>query len=614
MDSFRETRTKKVAWIFMFIILALVVFIFSVTNTMTDYRRLPTLISAKDELSIRGNVISSDGFNISASKKIYKATIDTRCLDPKKKNLFIKLFSIYSGIDENKIRDKIDKVKKPGNLVLSYSIDSRTAKNLKELAYKLMRLDVFQSINVRGGKILYGLDVVESGEKRVYPYINTLTPVVGYIRKFESEDGTTKVKGIKGLEHQYNDLLNSYKDGLLKGERDVLSDISFSRGSVMEPKQDGANLVLNISLKLQKNIEMILDKAKEDLLADELIATIMDSETGKIIAMASSNRFNPDYIRQNQIPWLNVNGIEMQFEPGSVLKPISVALVMEKQRLKMDELLFAYNKGKRNSKGEYRRGIYKIGRFRIRDDHQFKKNYLTIDDVIVYSSNIGTLQLVQRLSGDEFVDGLEKFGITKKTGIDLPFEKVGRIPPRYRFRAGEDKGKDNIFKATVSYGQGMLSTYMQILKAYSVFNNDGFIVTPQVVNYLEDPSGKKLVIPTSKPEQIISAKTAREMKRMLIKTVKTGTGTATDIEGLEIGGKTGTAQIARGGKYQKEYISSFFGFVNDKNKKYTIGVTAFNPVGRKWWHHYASYAAVRPFKDVVETMVSLGYLEKEEKR
>ena len=612
MNSFRETRTKKVAWIFMFIILAIIVLIFSVTKTMTDYRRLPTLISAKDELSIRGHVISSDKFNISASKKIYKATIDTRCLDPKKKNIFIKLFSIYSGIDEQKIRKRINNAKKPGTLVLSYSIDSRTAKNLKELAYKLMRLDVFQSINVRGGKILYGLDIVESGEKRVYPYNNTLTPVVGYIRKFESKDGTTKVRGIKGLEHQYNDLLNSYKDGLLKGERDVLSDISFNKNSVIKPKQDGANLVLNISLKLQKNIEMILDKAKEDLLADELIATIMDSKTGKIYAMASSNRFNPDYIHQEQIPWLNVNAIEMQFEPGSVLKPISVALVMEKQRLKMDELLFAYNKGKTNSRGEYKRGMYKIGRYRLRDDHQFKKNYLTIDDVIVYSSNVGTLQLAQRLSGDEFVEGLESFGITKKTGIDLPFEKVGRLPPRYRFRAGEDKGKDNIFKATVSYGQGMLSTYMQILKAYTVFNNDGFMVTPQVVDYLEDQNGKQLKIPTDEPTQIISAKTAREMKRMLIKTVKTGTGTSTDIEGLEIGGKTGTAQIARGGKYQKEYISSFFGFANDKDKRYTIGVTAFNPVGRKWWHHYASYAAARPFKDIVETMVSLGYLQKEE--
>lgn len=613
MDSFKETRTKKVVWIFIFILLAIFIFIFSITHTMNQYRRLPTLIAAKEELSIRGNIVSSDGFNISASKKIFKATIDTRCLAPDKKELFIKLFSIYSGMEESKVRDKVEGVEKPGTLVLSYNIDSRTAKNLKELAYKLMRLDVFQSINVRGGKILYGLDVVESGEKREYPYINTLTPVVGYIRKYESKDGTTKVRGIKGLEKQYNDILNSYNDGLLKGERDVLSDISFNKQSVIKPKQDGASLVLNISLKLQKNIEMILDKHKEDLIADELIAAIMDTHTGKIIAMASSNRFNPDFIRQEEISMLNVNAIEMQFEPGSVIKPITMALVLEKNKVKKDELLFAYNEGKKNSKGEFKRGMYKIGRYRLRDDHQFKKNYITVDDVIVFSSNVGTLQLAQRLGGDEFVDGLMRFGLTKPTGIDLPFEKTGTLPPKYRFRAGEDKGLDNIYKATVSYGQGMLATFMQILKAYSVFNNKGYMVTPQIVDYLETSNGKKLDIPVDKPVQVVSERTANEVRRMLIKTVKAGTGTATDLEGLEIGGKTGTAQIARDGRYQKEYISSFFGFVNDKNKRYTIGVTTFNPVGRKWWHHYASHAAAKPFKDIVETMVTLGYLQKEDK-
>ncbi|MDC7243894.1 MAG: penicillin-binding protein 2, partial [Sphaerochaetaceae bacterium] len=421
------------------------------------------------------------------------------------------------------------------------------------------------------------------------------------------------VRGIKGLENQYNDLLNSYSNGLLRGERDVLSDIAFNKQSIMKPKKDGANLVLNISLKLQKNIEMILDKYKEELLADELIATIMDSETGKIIAMASSNRFNPDFIRQEEMSSLNVRAIESVFEPGSVLKPITMAIVLENKKVDLNELLFAYNEGKKNKRGEYKRGSYKLGKYRLRDDHQFKKNYISIEDVIVYSSNIGTLQLAQRLSADQFVDGLENFGMTKKTGIDLPFEKTGTLPPRYRFRVGEDKGEDNIFKATVSYGQGMLATFMQILKAYSVFNNNGFIVTPQIIDYLEARNGKHLKVPTDKPRQIISTNTANEVKEMLIKTVQRGTGSLTYIDGLEIGGKTGTAQIARGGKYQKEYISSFFGFVNGENKKYTIGVTTFNPVGRKWWHHYASHSAVRPFKEIVETMLTLGYLKKENK-
>ena len=210
-------KTKKIAILFMFIALALLILIFSVSNTMTNYRRLPKLLTSKTELAIRGDVVSSDNFKISSSKKLYKAAIDTRFLNLNKKELFIKLFSIYSNVPEKIVRKKINKsLKKPGSIVLSYNVDSRTAKNLKELGFKLRRLGVFKSVNVKGGKILRGLRVSESGEKRLYSYSDALTPVVGYITKFETKQGKTKVKGIKGLEKSYDELLNSTKDGILK--------------------------------------------------------------------------------------------------------------------------------------------------------------------------------------------------------------------------------------------------------------------------------------------------------------------------------------------------------------------------------------------------------------
>ncbi|XPV83929.1 MAG: hypothetical protein ACNI22_04910 [Halarcobacter sp.] len=184
---------------------------------------------------------------------MYKASIDSRYLDLNKKELFIKLFSIYSNIPYEKIEKKVEEsFLKPGYLVLSYNIDSRTAKNLKELGFKLRKLGVFKARKVDGGRILRGLSIVESGEKRVYSYEDTLTPVVGYIRKYESENGKTKVKGIKGLEKKFNDLLNSSKDGVLSGKRDVLSYISFNKDSTIKQRIDGANLVLNIPLKATK--------------------------------------------------------------------------------------------------------------------------------------------------------------------------------------------------------------------------------------------------------------------------------------------------------------------------------------------------------------------------
>ncbi len=606
-----HNKTNKIVILFSIILLFLSILIISVFRTISEYRHMPTLKSAKKELSVRGDIISADNFKISSSKKLYRASIDTRYLAEDKKELFLELFSIYSNISYKVLAKKLKKAKnKPGNLILSYSIDSRTAKNLKELAFKLIQLKVFIPRSVRGGKILRGLNISESGEKRLFSYENTLTPVIGYISKYETKKGKTKVRGIKGLEKKYNKVLNESKDGILKGNRDVLSYIAFDKNSLIKKRIDGATLNLNIPLKLQKNIELTLDHYKKKLGADEIIVSVMESKTGKIITLASSNRFNPERIKQTDIPSLNVNAIEYQFEPGSVIKPISIALVMDKKRIKKNELFFAYNNfRKTNSKGEYPKGQYKLGRYTIKDDHQFKKNYLTVDDIVIYSSNIGTLQLAQRLSGPEFYKGFKKFGFTEKTGIDLPYEKKGVMPKIWQFSAGDSEKKDNVFKATVSYGQGMTSTFVQVLKAYSVFNNDGYISTPKIVSYL-NYDGNKYQTNNDKAEKIITKKTANEIKRLLIKTVDQGTGKAAKMDGLIIGGKTGTAQIARRGKYLKKYISSFFGFANDENNSYTIGVTVMNPIstGKYWYYHYASWSAVPVFKEITQNLIKLNYL------
>ena len=604
-------KTKKIAILFMIILLFLLILIISVFRTITEYRHMPTLKSEKKELSVRGDIVSADNFKIASSKKLYKASIDTRHLSQDKKELFLQLFSIYSKIPYKKLSEKLKKAKnKPGNLVLSYNIDSRTAKNLKELAFKLRRLDVFISRKVKGGKILRGLSISESGEKRLFSYEDTLTPVVGYISKFESKNGTTKVKGIKGLEKSYNKVLNESKDGILKGNRDVLSYIAFDKDSLIRKRVDGATLKLNIPLKLQKNNELTLDLYKEKLSADEIIVSVMNSKTGEIITLASSNRFNPEKIRQKDIPSLNVNAIEYQFEPGSVIKPLSISLVMDKDRIKKNELFFAYNtKGKANKKGEFPKGKYKLGRFTIKDDHRFKKHYLTLKDIVIYSSNIGTLTIAQRLSGPEFYEGYKRFGLARKTGIDLPYERKGLIHSVRQYSAGDKAGSDNVFKATDSYGQGITTTFMQIMKAYSAFNNDGYMSTPKIVSYLSHDENKYKAY-TTKPEKVISKKTALAMKKLLVQTVDEGTGKAAQMEGIEVGGKTGTAQIARKGKYLKKYISSFFGFVNDDENSYTIGVTVMNPIstGKYWYYHYASWSAVPVFKEITKNLIKLNYL------
>ncbi len=605
-------KIKKIIFIFTLMLLCLIILMFSIFDTINSYRRLPTLNSKIEETAIRGNIISSDNFQITRSTKIYKAVIDTRHLNLHTKDLFIKLFSIYSNMNIKKLRKKINKsLLKPATLVLTYNIDERTAKNLKELSFKLRRLGVFKYRKVKGGKILLGLSIVESGEKRLYSYEDTLSPVIGYTNKFETSNEKTKVEGIKGLEKKYNVLLNSNKDGVLSGNRDILSYISFDKKSMIKKRIDGANLILNIPLTLQKDIEIILDVYKKKFSADEIIIAVMESSSGKILSLASSNRFNPQKIKQKDISSLSVNAIEYQFEPGSVIKPISMALLLDKNRVKKNELVFAHNKIKKmNSKKIFKKGRIKVGKFYIKDDHVFKKHYLSLDDIIIHSSNIGILQLAQRLKATELHAGFKKFGFEEKTGIDLPYEKKGQLPKIWQLAVGEKKRKDNVYKATISYGQGMTSTFMQLLKAYSVFDNNGLAVKPKILSYfsIDDNQHK---IEQDSPKRVISKKTAKEIKRMLIKTVNKGTGRTAYINGLVIGGKTGTAQIARKGIYLRKYISSFFGFVNDEHNKYTIGVTVINPIstGKHWYYHYAASSAAPVFKEIVKNMVKLNYLK-----
>jgi len=598
-----NNRIKKIFFTLLIIFIALLILTYSLSNTISKKRHIPSLDTSKLDLAVRGDIISADNFKIATSKKIFTASINTKSLDLGKLDLFVKLFSIYSQVNEKELLKTIKKSlkKRKGTVILNRKISSRSAKNLKLLAYKLRKLKVFKSVKVKNARIIYGLDIYETGEQRLYPYKDTLSPVIGYIRKSNNKYNKVRVKGEKGLENYYNHNLNNMQNGILQGERDISSYIIFNKNSKIRTTKNGKTLKLNIPLKLQKNIEMILDRYKEKLGAKEIIASVMQSDTGKIITFASSNRFNPSRIKQNEIEYLNVNAIEQTFEPGSVIKPILISLALNKNRVNEKELFSAYNFFKRNQKGLYARGKIKIGRWTIGDDHRFKKHYLNLRDIIIHSSNIGTLQIAQRLKGSEILDGYKKFGFLNKTGIDLPYEKIGTMPTLSQLSAGQSKGKDNVFKATVSYGQGMRATFLQVLRAYSVFNNNGYLANPKIVKrFMKD-----------KPIQVISKKSANIIKKYLIQTVNEGTGQDTIIEGLQIGGKTGTANKARGGRYKKKYMSSFFGFANDKKHKYTIGVSVNEPIatGKHWYYYYASKSAVPVFKELIQTLVKLNYLK-----
>ena len=165
-------------------------------------RNLPSMYIKNTSKAMRGNIISADGFTIASTSKLYKAVVNTHYIDPQKKDLFIELFSIYSGIEASKVKKALNKRK--GVVVLSYTISQKRAQYLKKLGTELRRYKVFipKANSKDGTKSIHGLSIIESGESRDYPYEKLLTPIIGYSHKSEV-DGYTKIKGIKGLEKRF---------------------------------------------------------------------------------------------------------------------------------------------------------------------------------------------------------------------------------------------------------------------------------------------------------------------------------------------------------------------------------------------------------------------------
>ena len=585
-------RKYKITGLFLILVLAISIFLFSVLKTISTDRRIPSHNSTIHDRSFRGSIISADNYTLSNSQKTYQAVIRGESIVPGKKEVFIKLFSIYSGIDDKDVRKQFKDRKGreiKGNIVLSRTINARHAMQLKSLAYKLRKLDVFRSTKSRSGvEVMYGLDIIENGESRRFPLKDVLSPILGYVGK-KSDGRYTRPSGKKGLERNYDKHITSKKDGYFKGKRDVNSRVIHDKNSIKLQRVDGLDLHLNIPLAMQRRVEFMIDAMKTNIDADEIIVGVMESKTGKVLSLASTERYDPSHITQKDIPALNPKFSEYPYEAGSVLKPITIALALEHKAVTPDTWFNTFN------------GKMKIGARRtITDDEKFDS--LTVTDIIVHSSNVGTSQISWKLTGTEFREGLIKFGIAKPSGIDLSRDLPGQLKP---LRLLNHK----MHRANSSYGYGMLVTFTQLFKAYSAFNNDGIAVTPRIVNYLQDAKENQYKLePKVGDLHPIGKKTANQIHDILLEVVKRGTGVKAQYPGLEIGGKTGTAHIAKNGRYVREYHSSFYGFANDKSgNKYTIGVLVIR--AKKRYKYFASQSAVPTFKNLVRILVEQGKLK-----
>ncbi|NEW61608.1 penicillin-binding protein 2 [Sulfurovum sp. bin170] len=584
-------RSSILLGIFMIIALLLVVFLITIAVTINGKRDTNGRFATIEDKATRGSIISSDGYALSYSQKQYRAEVHTLSIDPKKRELFFNLFSIYSGIPRREIERKFrgsDGEAIKGRVILSDNIDVRLASDLISLGHKMNRMKIFRPLNIRKPHLVLGLDIIAYSEKRYFPHKKLLTPTVGYMQ-VKDEDGYKSPIAIKGLEKTYSSYLLPDTDGLIKGKRDVFGTVIRTGKSKTILRADGMNLHLNVALGFQQSVEKAVDKMKRQVGADEILVAVMDSQTGKVLSLVSSERFDPDNIRQRDVKALNPNFSEYLYEPGSVIKPLTLAVALDNKKINLSQKIKLGGKHKVNEN------------YTITDDSYFKS--LTPIGIITYSSNIGIAKIAWKLSGKELYDGFRGFGLSQKSGIDLSKELKGKIQPPYKLDYPT-------YSANSAYGYGMYTNFMQLVKAYSAFNNSGMAVTPKIVDYLSDSRNRKYDINRDTYSlKACSPKTAERLHTILMNVVEKGTGSAAQYDGLEVGGKTGTAHIAYKGKYIEEYHSSFYGFVNDKfGNKYTIGVLFVKP--KKVY--FASQTAAPMFFDVVSEMVKFDYLQPDE--
>ncbi|EOG9084910.1 peptidoglycan D,D-transpeptidase FtsI family protein [Campylobacter coli] len=589
MQEHKKNRVSKVAFAYCMALFFMIIFLSS-TFFLTSKRHIPNTEKDQYSLALRGNIITKDNFTITSSRQIYRAEIDLRSINKDKFDLFLKLFQIYSGISDDEIADikkRIQKQKKRSyHFILSQNLDSKQASYLRDLAKKLYIQGFFKAFTNNLGKVeTRGLSIIEHEEDRIYMSKDALTPAIGYTKMvLDPQSGILKNVGVKGLEKYYDDCLSPLQNEKIQGLKDIGGNIILNLNSLQQKKIDGCLLYLNISLKLQKSIEKAIDGRNEDLKGNEIIVGVMDSKTGQILALASSRRYDPQN-RGKDLSVLNASAIEYGYEAGSVIKPFIFTTALRLGKLKTDEVINTYG------------GAYKLGRFTIRDDH--KMDQMTMEEVIRYSSNIGMIQIAKRLSNLEIIAGLKIFKFGEKSGIDLPYEQKGEIPNSKRLR--------DIEKSVLSYGYGLKTTFIQLLAAYNVFNNNGVYITPHLAEKFYQDGRFVSLEEDIKKEVILTPQAAQTMQKILIDVIEKGTGKKAITQGIIVGGKTGTARIAeRQGYTSNRYNASFFGFANDTKHNYTIGVLVRNPT--KPYSYYAAQSALPMFKDVVDILINEDFL------
>ncbi|HEY8607220.1 MAG TPA: penicillin-binding protein 2 [Noviherbaspirillum sp.] len=392
--------------------------------------------------------------------------------------------------------------------------------------------------------------------KRYYPEGEVMAHIVGFTNV---EDA-----GQEGMELAFQKTLAG-----TTGSRRVIKD---RLGRVVEdigatsPPHDGKDLALSIDRKIQYIAFSHLKEAVETHKAKAAGIVVLDVKTGEVLALANLPTYNPNDRGRLTGAQLRNRVLTDTFEPGSVMKPFTVALALENKLATPSTMI------------QTAPGRMTIGRATIGDAHPH--GLLSVSEVLEKSSNVGTAKLALQLAPEQMWDMFTEVGFGQAPKLGFPGAVAGRVRPHKSWRPIE--------QATMSYGHGISTSLIQMAHSYMIFARDGEMIPITFHKANDNPIGRR----------VISEKTAREVRAMLeLAAGPTGTAPKAQVPGYRVAGKTGTAHKLVGGQYANKYVSGFVGFAPVSDPRIIVAVMVDEPSNGA---HYGGQVAAPVFAAVTQ--------------
>jgi cell division protein FtsI (penicillin-binding protein 3) len=491
----------------------------------------------------RGNILASDMYPLATSTASFLLFADPSLVEEPERVITELLPLIYKDSSPSAIFEESQKIKTSLKnidnrwLPLKSGISHEEKKLIEDLAFK-------------------GLGFEEQAS-RFYPESSMSAQLLGFVGK----DDNGFPKGYFGLEGYYN-LELSGNAGTLTQEKDLLG-LPILIGKKQEDKgSQGRHLVTSIDRSAQFLVEQKLKDGIEKYGAKSGTISIIEPQTGRILAMASFPNYAPSEYWKFDASFQKNPIISESYEPGSTFKVLVMAAALNEGVITKDSICDKCS------------GPLQLDKYMIKTwDNKYHANS-NMTDVILHSDNVGMVFIGDKLGTDKFLKYFKLFGFDRKTNIDLQEEVAPPVKPDDRWTF--------IDRATATFGQGIAVTPIQMLKAITAIANGGKIVTPRVVDKVID-AGEEIIIPREEGEKVLGEKAVRDVTEMMVQAVDKGEAKWAKPKAFRIAGKTGTAQIAVSGHYDEEKtIASFIGFAPADSPKFAMLVTLREPQSSQW--------------------------------